>query len=176
MSALSEWFEPRRRVLGWIAMGYTSFACVCGATWAFAPRLAPIEAPLDRLLLGVQLAAAPAAVVMAILQGLWRAADTVEAETRVLDGLESRRFRVNQRVMTNTLEQAAIFVPMMLALSVRIDPEHTFALPFLVGLWSVGRLLFWVGYQLEPVYRAIGMDWTTSCAMITAFWLASTLV
>ncbi|MCK6528430.1 MAPEG family protein [Myxococcota bacterium] len=176
IARLAAFAAPRARVLKWIAMGYTSFVVVFLATWNLAPRLAPIEAPLDRLLLAVQLQALPAAVVMLVLQGLWRAGDTVEAETRVLDGMESRGWKINQRVMDNTLEQAAIFSPMLAALALRIDPEHTFVLPFLVGIWTAGRVLFWIGYRIEPVYRAIGMDWTSSVAMITAGWLASTLL
>lgn len=175
MSSFATWLEPRRRVMAWIFAGYTSFFVVFGLTWTFAPRLAPLQLASDRLLLAVQLAALPAAATMAILQGLWRVNDTVEAETRVLDGLESRRFKINQRVMTNTLEQTAIFAPMLVALAVRIDPEYTFVLPFLVGIWTVGRLLFWIGYQIDPVWRAIGMDWTSGCAWITAGWLLATL-
>jgi hypothetical protein len=175
VTSFAAWFRPRRRILTWIAAGYTSFFVVFAATWAWAPRCAPIEAPVDRLLFAVQLAAGPAAVLMAQLQGLWRVADTVEAEDP-LRGRESDRFKINQRVFTNTVEQTLIFVPMFVALSVRAAPGHVFALPMLVGLWCAGRMLFWVGYQLDPAWRAIGMDWTSSVAMITAGWLATTLV
>lgn len=169
------WFAPRRRILMWIAAGYTSFFAVFAATWWLAPRLAPVPLATDRLLLAVQLAAGPAFVVMLVLQSLWRVGDTVEAENPLL-GKESERFKVNQRVMTNTIEQAWIFVPMMLALAVRMQPEHTFALPIFVGLWCAGRVLFWIGYHLDPAWRAIGMDWTTGVATVTALWLVWTFV
>lgn len=174
MSSFSEWFAPRRRVLLWITAGWSSFFVVFGVAWATVPRLDPISAPLDRLLLGLQLAAGPAFVLMTILQGLWRAGDTVGAEADPLGGLESRRFKINQRVMSNTVEQTLIFVPMLLAVSVRCAPEHVWLLPVLVGIWCVGRWLFWAGYQIEPVWRAIGMDWTSGAAMVTAGWLAFT--
>lgn len=174
-SSFAAWYAPRRRVLGWITAGYTSFFVVFALVWALAPRLDPIAAPTDRLLLAVQLAAGPAAVVWLVLQGLWRVGDTVEAEDPLL-GLESRRFKITQRVMTNTIEQAAIFVPMLLAVAVRTQPEHVFLLPWLVAIWCAGRLLFWAGYLVDPAWRAIGMDWTTCCAMITAGWLGYTLV
>lgn len=175
MSSFAEWLEPRKPVLAWILAGYTTFVLVFGAVWLAAPRLDPIAGATDRLLLAVQLAALPAAVALLMLQGLWRATDTVEAESRPLDGLESPRWKVNQRVLSNTVEQTVIFVPMFVALAVRIDPAYTFALPFLMGVWCVGRLLFWVGYQIQPRARAIGMDWTSSVAMITAGWLLVTL-
>ena len=37
-------------------------------------------------------------------------------------------------------------------------------------------MLVWIGHRLDPVYRAISMDWTSSVAMITAGWLAHTLL
>lgn len=175
MSTLAAWFAPRRRVLGWIAAGYTSFFVVAAACVTLGPRLAPIPAPLDRLLLAVQLAAGPAAVTFAVFSTLGRVLDTVEAENPLL-GKESPRFRINQRVLTNTLEQTAIFVPMLLALSLRIDPADTWALPYLVGLWCAGRALFWLGYHSDPAHRAIGMDWTSCIAMTTGGWLVATLL
>lgn len=174
MTALSEWLAPRRRVLTWIAAGYTSFGVAFAACWAFAPRLDPIASPVDRLLLALQLAAGPAFVMMTMLQGLWRVGDTVGAEADPLGGLESRRFKINQRVFANTLEQTLIFVPMLVAVGIRCDPAHVWLLPVLVGLWCVGRWLFWAGYQIEPVWRAIGMDWTSGVAMLTGGWLAWT--
>jgi hypothetical protein len=174
MSAFSAWLAPRRRVLTWIAMGYASFAIVFAAAFWLAPRLAPIPEVWDRVLLALQLTAGPAAVQMLILQGLWRVADTAEAENPAKGG-ESERFKVNQRVMTNTVEQAGIFVPMFVALAIRIDPEKVWVLPIFMGIWCVGRILFWIGYQLDPVWRAIGMDWTSAVAMITAGWLFCTL-
>jgi uncharacterized membrane protein YecN with MAPEG domain len=169
------WLAPRRRILLWITAGYTTFGIVFTLAWQFAPRLDPIQDPLDRLLLAVQLGAGPAACVMAILQGLWRVGDTVEAEDP-LSGKESHRFKINQRVMSNTVEQAWIFVPMLFALAVRMRPDHVWLLPVLVGIWCAGRMLFWGGYQVDPAWRAIGMDWTSSVAMITAGWLAFTLL
>lgn len=173
---LREWYVPRRRVVWWVMGGYTSFFLVFALQWSFAPRLAPLDAPLDRLVLALQLAAAPAAVLMLQLQGLWRLGDTVEAEADPLGGRESRRFKINQRVLSNTLEQTAIFVPMMVALALRIGAEHVFVVPWLVATWCVGRLLFWVGYQIDPPYRAIGMDWTTGAALVTAIWLLVTFL
>lgn len=175
MSTLAAWFSPRRRVLGWIAAGYATFFVVGTAAVLAGPRLAPIPAPLDRLLLAIQLAAGPAFVTFLVFSTLGRVMDTVDAENPLL-GRESTRFRINQRVLTNTLEQTAIFVPMLLALSLRIDPADTWVLPYLAGIWCAGRVLFWLGYHSDPAHRAIGMDWTTCTAMTTGGWLVATLL
>ena len=75
-----------------------------------------------------------------MLQGLWRIFDTAGADEDPLGGLESQGFRINQRVFSNTIEQTAIFVPMFVALAIRMAPEHVFALPILMGIWCVGRM------------------------------------
>lgn len=173
--SLRAWFAPRRRILTWICAGYTSFGVVFTVGWWTVPRLSPLPDPTERLALALQLAAGPAAVLMAMLQGLWRIGDTVEAEDP-LRGAESVRFKINQRVMTNTVEQTLIFVPMFVALALRMDPASVWVLPLLMGVWCAGRMLFWVGYQLDPAWRAIGMDWTSSIAMLTAGGLAWTLL
>lgn len=175
MSAFSDWYTPRRRTILWVCAGYTSFLLVFAATWALAPRLAPVPQAVDRLLLALQWTALPALVLLAQLQGLWRLGDTVQAEADPLAGAESRRFKINQRVLSNTIEQTLMFVPVIVAVSIRTAPEHVFLLPWLVAIWSVGRMLFWAGYQVQPHYRAIGMDWTTSANLVAVGWLLTTV-
>jgi hypothetical protein len=164
-----------RKLTGrWIAIGWCSFAVVMTVAWLLVPRLEPIAAPLDRLLLALQLTAGPGVVLLLILQGLWRMQDTLEAEADTLAGKESRRFKINQRVMSNTIEQALIFVPIYVAFAVRMDPEQVFWLPLLMGTWCLARLMFWLGYRLAPHYRAPGMDWTAGTALVTVVLLVMT--
>lgn len=164
----------RKLTMVWIAYGCISYIIVLGAAWAFMPRPAPIAAPIDRLLLALQLAAAPGFVMLLILQGLWRIFDNRGAEDPFA-GKESQRWKINQRVLSNTLEQALIFMPIYLGLAVRMAPDQVYWLPLLMGLWCVARLMFWVGYQTAPHLRAPGMDWTTSTAAVTALLFAVTL-
>lgn len=77
-------------------------------------------------------------------------------------------------MFSDTIEQTAIFVPVFVAVALRCASEHVFALVFLMGTRCVGHLLFWAGYPVDPAWGAIGMDWTSSVAMITAVWLGST--
>lgn len=159
----------------WIAIGFTSFVVFFSTAWFAIPRPAAIAAPLDRLLLALQLCAGPAVVLMLILQGLWRISDTPEAENPLL-GKESRGWKINQRVMNNTIEQMLIFVPMYVALSIRMAPDRVFVLPLLMGFWCVARLMFWVGYRRGLHLRAPGMDWTSGTAVVTAILLAATFL
>jgi hypothetical protein len=171
----AELIAARKLTGWWIAIGYSSFAVVMTLGWLLVPRLDPIAAPVDRLLLAIQLAAGPAIVLLLVLQGLWRMQDTLEAEADPLAGSESRAFKINQRVMDNTIEQGLIFVPIYVAFAVRMEPEQVYWLPLLVGIWCLARLMFWVGYRLGPPYRAPGMDWTFGTAMVTTVLLVRTL-
>ena len=49
-----------------------------------------------------------------MMQGLWRLPDTPGAEDPFANA-ESRAWKINQRVYTNTMEQALIFLPLFLA-------------------------------------------------------------
>jgi hypothetical protein len=164
----------RRQTIKWVTIGYCSFVVAMVAAWFLVPRLEPIAAPIDRLLLALQLTAGPGIVLFLIIQGLWRLMDTLEAENP-LAGKESVGFTINQRVMTNTVEQALIFVPLYVAFAIRMEPEQVFWLPILMGIWCLGRIAFWIGYRIAPHYRAPGMDWTTGTAFVTLVLFVMTL-
>lgn len=164
----------RKLTIRWVLIGYTTFAITFTTAWFAVPRMAPIAAPIDRLLLALQLAAGPGIVLLLVLQGLWRLNDTPAAEDPFANK-ESYLFRVNQRVMSNTLEQAAIFVPIFIALAIRMEPAQVTRLPLLMGFWCTARLMFWIGYRKGLHYRAPGMDWTTSTCLVTTVLLVMTL-
>lgn len=165
--------EKRSITYRWIAVGLMSGVIVNVAAWFFWPQIDPIAEPIDRLLLAVQCSAGIGFVALIMMQGLWRLPDTPQAEDPFANA-ESRRWKVNQRAYTNTLEQALIFVPIFLALSIRMAPDTVHMLPALMTIWCVGRLLFWAGYQHSLNARVIGVDWTTVTVMFTAAWWVAT--
>jgi uncharacterized membrane protein YecN with MAPEG domain len=74
-----------------------------------------------------------------------------------LAGHDSRLLQVNQRALTNTVEQLAGFAPSLLALAAAAPPAW---MPFVVaaGLaFALARLVFWGDYLLGPMLRAPGM-------------------
>lgn len=64
-----------------------------------------------------------------------------------------------QAILRNTLEQAALAIPVHLALAVR-TPDATPLILALIGLFSLGRLLFWIGYGKGAEARALGFGLT----------------
>jgi len=72
-------------------------------------------------------------------------------------GRDDRLLVVNQRVITNTVEQLLCFVPAMLALSVVTAPSRMGMVVALGLTFAVARLAFWIGYLAAPLLRAPGM-------------------
>ena len=99
----------------------------------------------------------PAACVLALMivvqMGLRARAGAIDP----LAGLDDRPLQVNQRALTNTVEQIAVFAPALLALAAGSSPAR---MPFVVAagiVFGAARLVFWGGYLLGPLWRAPGM-------------------
>ncbi len=172
--SLSAWIRERRDTLIGIGIGTTSWVTVFSAAWLLWPPL-PVVAPGDRISYALQLVAAPAILLLLMICSCFRLFDTAQAENPLV-GAESQRFRINQRVLTNTVEQGAAFVPVVLALTSRLSPEHLKLLPIAVAVWCSGRVLFWAGYHIAPHWRAPGFDWTFYTSALLAAWYVSTWV
>lgn len=164
----------RKNMYRWIAAGLSSGIALNILAWLYWPRLAPANDPVDRLLLALQCCAGVGFVALVMLQGLWRLPDGPRAEDPFANA-ESRGWKINQRVFTNTLEQALIFVPVYLGLAIRMAPGHAHMLPAMMAIWCTGRILFWIGYHRTLYARAIGMDWTTVTVILAAGWFVATL-
>lgn len=73
---------------------------------------------------------------------------------------ESGPMQIDGRVADNTLQQNFVFAVTSLALSVTV-PSH-----YLQVVWAcaivfvVARFVFWLGYRINPLYRAPGMSAT----------------
>ncbi len=88
-----------------------------------------------------------------------------------LAGADSRFLRTNQRVITNTVEQFAVFTPALLALAAGAGSAHMPAIEAVGITFALARLVFWGGYLLAPMARAPGM--AATLAVTAATWLAA---
>jgi len=112
-----------------------------------------------RLVLAVQLAAAPAALLwlMVAAVSLSRVAGNA---FNPIDDAEPRLYRINQRVLSNTVEQTIVFMPALLAVATVVPAERGGVL-ILAAVFFIGaRLVFWAGYLIHPFARAPGMTAT----------------
>ena len=70
---------------------------------------------------------------------------------------ESRSMEIDGRVADNTLQQNFVFAIASLALST-VVPLHDLQVEWACAIvFVLARIAFWLGYRLDPLYRAPGM-------------------
>ena len=79
---------------------------------------------------------------------------------------------VNGRVVDNTLQQFALFAAATLALAAGSRGDQLGVVAAAAVIFIAVRLAFWVGYRIEPVYRAFGFA-STFYLNITLFAIAA---
>lgn len=118
----------------------------------------------DPLRLSAALLAFPAAAVLAASLAVMLARYATGAFDP-LAGAEPRPVRLAQRVLSNTVEQAAVLAPLLLACGALADPAHAGGLVAAAWLWTAARVLFAAGYALHPMARGPGMSMTVNVVL-----------
>jgi hypothetical protein len=70
---------------------------------------------------------------------------------------ESRSMEIDGRVADNTLQQNFVFAIASLALSTVVPLQHLQVVWACAIVFVAARVVFWLGYRLNPLYRAPGM-------------------
>ena len=73
---------------------------------------------------------------------------------------ESRSMEIDGRVVDNTLQQNFVFAIASLALSTTVPLHRLQVIWACVIVFVVARGIFWLGYRINPLYRAPGMSAT----------------
>lgn len=60
------------------------------------------------------------------------------------------------RILLNTLEQFVFGAVNQLILATFLPADHLFVIPFLAYTFTLGRVLFIIGYNISPEYRTPG--------------------
>ena len=79
------------------------------------------------------------------------------------------------RVVDNTLQQFALFLAGSLALAASLSPERVTVIGAVAITFTVCRILFWIGYRIDPLYRAFGFSSTAYlnlALLLAALWYA----
>jgi hypothetical protein len=162
----------------WTSLGSVAGVGVAIALWLGLARILPSGAAAgasERL--GIGLAALLPSVCilnLMILVQMW-----LRARKRVVDplaGPEPVVLQVNQRVLTNTVEQLAGFAPALLSLAAGVASGRMGVVVAAGLVFALARLTFWVGYLVGPLTRAPGMAATfainvsTLAAALSAWW------
>ena len=65
--------------------------------------------------------------------------------------------QINGRVVDNTLQQSMLFLVGTLALSANLTGSQMGVISAATIVFIVARITFWIGYRINPLYRAFGM-------------------
>lgn len=134
-----------------VAVGL-SVPVAIGLWLALANWLPPVTIEPMRFVLGC----IGVAALLALLPGIEAVAHE-RLFSRAIDplaGADSRRLIVNQRYVSNTLEQFWVFAPGLALLGVYAGDLRVVAATTIT--WVLGRWAFWIGYHRDPALRGIG--------------------
>jgi uncharacterized MAPEG superfamily protein len=90
-------------------------------------------------------------------------------------GLEDRKMQINGRVADNTLQQYMLFFAGALALAAGLPPASIRVIGAAAIVFVAARILFWIGYRIDPLYRAFGFAATIYLnlgLLLAALWFA----
>jgi hypothetical protein len=89
-------------------------------------------------------------------------------------GKESQAMVVNGRVADNTLQQYVLFLVGMLGLAVTLPIQRLSIVAAVAITFVVFRIVFWIGYRIQPLYRAPGFSsiaYMNLGMLLTTLWL-----
>jgi hypothetical protein len=152
-------FDQKRVAVG-ATSGVASMVLLVAFLYFVLPTIRGMDSVLERIIFTLRLnvlAVIPFFVGVAIVGNkrfLSKAIDPLRhAEDRVME--------IDGRVVDNTLQQNFVFFVGTLALSTFLSDETIKLIPALVAVFILARIIFWIGYRIDPLYRAPGMAATS---------------
>jgi hypothetical protein len=152
--------KPEQKI---VAIGAASGVILMSATVWILTKMLPTPAIAD--MLGQRLAYALRANVFATLPLFIMLAKISNSRffSEAIDPTrhsESRSMEIDGRVADNTLQQNFVFAIGSLTLSTVVPLQHLQIVWACAIVFVVARTGFWLGYRLNPLYRAPGMSAT----------------
>jgi hypothetical protein len=130
------------------------------------------DTPGDRLGFALPWAAFGALPLFVMLAAVGNARFLGEAIDPTL-GKEDQKMIVNGRVADNTLQQFVLFLVGLLGLAVTLPLYRMSIIPAATMTFVFMRIIFWIGYRINPLYRAPGFS---STAYLNLGMLVATVV
>lgn len=140
------------------------------------PRLAFGADAGERLAFAVKWIALAAAPLFMTIMAIGNARFKSEAIDPTVHR-EDRSMIINGRVAENTLQQFALFSAALLAVAATSDGSQLSLVSSAALVFVIARLAFWIGYRIDPLYRAAGFSATAYLNVILfgiALWRAWT--
>jgi len=137
------------------ASGVTLMALSVWLLTGLSPQPAIPDATADRLAYALRANVVALLPLFAMLMAIGNSrflSDAIDPTLRA----ESKAMEIDGRVAGNTLEQTFGFVITSLALSTLVPLAQLQAVWACTIVFVVARVAFWIGYRINPLYRAPG--------------------
>ncbi len=141
--------------------------------WRLLAALIPTDPAAASMSVRLGLAAASllaAAAVLAAMVAAQMAARFWQGSFDPTAGKDGPFLRVNQRVISNSVEQMAILTPAILALAAGVPAPRMAEVLALAPVFALARLAFWAGYLAAPLLRAPGMAASFGASLTALGW------
>lgn len=128
--------------------------------YRYLPEVNSVQSLIDRIVFTLKMnviAVIPFFVMMVFVGNGRFLSDAIDPTKH----MESKELEINARVANNTLEQNFVFFVSTLALCTFLSSESIKLVSALAIVFVVARISFWVGYRINPLYRAPGMAATS---------------
>ncbi|HSV01951.1 MAG TPA: MAPEG family protein [Phenylobacterium sp.] len=157
MNQASDFRQQRRAGMAAIAVA----AAVAAALWFAIDRLTPPIAGMEMLAARMVFALKcwAAAVLFCLVGGVEAVAHErlTSPAFDPLAGYETKRLRVNQRYLQNTLEQTVVFAAALFGLAAyAANGSGMRAVVATTVVWILARFAFWIGYHRSAAMRGLG--------------------
>lgn len=144
--------------------------------WGFSSLIsspAIADNAAERLAYALHWAVLPAILFFAMVGAVGNARFFSEAIDPTL-GKENHKMVIDGRVADNTLQQLVLFLIGMLALAVSLPADRLSIVAAVSITFVIVRIAFWIGYRIQPVYRAFGFASTAYLnlgMLLASLWL-----
>ncbi len=153
--------ESAREVGGLGAIGsLIAMAALVALFYYLLPGPDNINDMSDRIAYALR-ANALAVLPLFVMIGAIGNARVVSKAMNPLANAETRTLEIDCRVAGNTLEQNFIFFVATCALSTVLAEQHLGLIGACTIVFVIARVCFWIGYRINPLYRAPGMAATS---------------
>jgi hypothetical protein len=166
---VTDWLRPRAKTIKLVTAATLLYPLLYAAAFFSWPAIALGGGETRFIVHATRLAVYPAALLLLMVCACFRLFDTPGAED-AFAGHESARFKIDVRVLQNSVEQTLIFLPSFFALATVVDDAHARLLPMHVALFCLGRVGFWIGYRVAPPLRGFGFETTLYTTLATIGW------
>lgn len=157
-------------VAGSVPGAAAAVAVLLNAQRLFGGLPLPANDTAARLAFAVRWLLVPGVAVLAGVQVAGRRGFVPDA----IDGTRipaNHALEINLRYNQNTLEQTVLAAIAWAGLALALPHARLVLIPAMAALFAFGRASFWIGYLIDPPYRAFGMVLTALPTLLAYLWL-----